>query len=141
MACGAPLRQEVGVQRDTQDIRGPVQQSHCVTDSHLRMESGLVGFWCKVSYHQPTSPEWRWVDWPWPSHRPPQCWEQKPVEWSWRRRTSCLGQELGSLTQSGWRGLGRWLIPVGPPLPARTWREGEWCCWYRPEGGRSLWSF
>ena len=34
---------EVGVQRDTQDIRGSVQRSHHITDSHLKVESGLVG--------------------------------------------------------------------------------------------------
>ena len=33
----------MGVQRDTQDFRGSVLRSHCVTDSHLRAESGLVG--------------------------------------------------------------------------------------------------
>ena len=38
---------EVGVQRDTQGFRGPVQRSHCITDSHLRVESGLVGIGCE----------------------------------------------------------------------------------------------
>ena len=41
---------EVGVQRDTQDFRGPVQRSHCVADSHLRLESGLVGIRCKQGH-------------------------------------------------------------------------------------------
>ena len=34
---------EVGVQRDTQDLRGSVQQGHRVANSHLRVESGLMG--------------------------------------------------------------------------------------------------
>ena len=34
---------EVGVQRDTNDLWGSVQRGHSVTDSHLMMESGLVG--------------------------------------------------------------------------------------------------
>ena len=41
---------EVGVQRDTQDFRGPVQQSHCVADSHLRVESGQVDIGCEQSH-------------------------------------------------------------------------------------------
>ena len=52
-------------------------------------------------------PEWRTVGWPLPLPRPPKFREQLPAEWSHRRRTSCLGLGLGSLTQSGWRGLGR----------------------------------
>ena len=34
---------EVGVQLDTQDFKGSVQRSHRITNSHLRVESGLVG--------------------------------------------------------------------------------------------------
>ena len=36
----------MGVQRDTQNFRGPVQRSHCVADSHWRVESeqGHAGF-------------------------------------------------------------------------------------------------
>ena len=33
----------MGVQRDTQDFNGFIQRSHSVTNSHLRMESGLLG--------------------------------------------------------------------------------------------------
>ena len=74
-----------------------------------------LDFWGQwpVAYHQRTSPIWCRVGWP--SPRPPQCWEQRPAEWSRRRRMSCLVRGLASLTQSGWRGLGRWRIPVGSP--------------------------
>ena len=41
---------EVGVQRDTQDLGGSVQRSHCVADSHLWVESGLVGIGCEQGY-------------------------------------------------------------------------------------------
>ena len=41
---------EVGVQRDTQDFKGSVQRSHCVADSHLRVESGLVGIGCEQGH-------------------------------------------------------------------------------------------
>ena len=34
---------EVGVQRDTRAFRGSVQRGHCVSDSHLRVEPGVVG--------------------------------------------------------------------------------------------------
>ena len=41
---------EVGVQRGTQEFWGPVQRIYCVTDSHLRVESGLVGIGCEQGH-------------------------------------------------------------------------------------------
>ena len=41
---------EVGAQRDTQDFRGPVQWRYCVTDSLLRVVSGLVGNGCEQGH-------------------------------------------------------------------------------------------
>ena len=38
---------EVG---DTQDFSGYVQRSHCVADSHMRVESGLVGIGCEQGH-------------------------------------------------------------------------------------------
>ena len=32
------------------EFRGPVQQSHCVADSHLRFESGLVSIGCEKGH-------------------------------------------------------------------------------------------
>ena len=41
---------EEGVQRDNQDFRCPVQRSHCIVDSRLGVESGLVGIGCEKGH-------------------------------------------------------------------------------------------
>ena len=73
----------------------------------------ISGEQCPVACHLPTSPEKNIVSLP--SPRPPQCWEHRTAAWNHQIRTSCLNRELGSSKQSGWRGLVRWRIPVGPP--------------------------
>ena len=50
IVAGMLAEGEVGVQRDTQDFRCPVQRSHCVANSHLRVESGLVGIGCEQGH-------------------------------------------------------------------------------------------
>ena len=93
---------EVGVQRDTLDFRGSVQRGHRVANSHLKVESGLVGVlrrtvsrWISgeqwpIAFHLPTSPKTSRVGLP--SPWPPRCWKQKPATLSHRHRTSCLGR-------------------------------------------------
>ena len=121
--AGVRAEGEASAQRDTQEFMGSVQRSHRVTNSHLRMDSELVAVGSELS---------RWISgkqWPvacplpispkrsivgLPSPRPPRCWEQRPATRNCRRRTSCKGRRWGSPTQSVWRGLGRWRIPVRP---------------------------
>ena len=51
---GVRAKGEVGAQSDTQDFRGSVQRSHRVTNSHLRVKTGLVGvlqdFWGAMAH-------------------------------------------------------------------------------------------
>ena len=39
----AGVKAEVGVQRDSHDFTGSIQRGHLVYDTHLWVESGLVG--------------------------------------------------------------------------------------------------
>ena len=67
------------------------------------MSCWISGQQWPVAWHLPTSPEKNIVGLP--SPLTPRCWEQRP----------CLNRELGSPTQSGWRGLGIWRISLVPP--------------------------
>ena len=93
-------------------LRGSVQRSHRVTDSHGGCQRWTVSLWISGSNGQLLAKRNIIVLL---SPRPKRCWEQRQAAWSCLRRTSCLNREMGSPTQSGWRVLGRWPIPVGPP--------------------------
>ena len=45
--AGVRAEGEVGIQCGTQDFTGSVQRNHCVADSHLRVESGLMIICCE----------------------------------------------------------------------------------------------